>query len=548
MSWMHIADTIFAVRPWFVPILAALYLVPIVRCLGAPLEFGGRYLMPLNRPFGQWEHLVMLPRDTLVACYLVLGAIWHASLAIRFERLDSAVVAGIAALLIVQACLMRDFRRTAHLKLIAFAARHPEVHPQEFFDHLLCSSGMIRHCLPKQPFRAVDHTNMGFRSATRLRFCPLHDLIAGAWSTAWLTRLILMAARHWQGEELRAVGSAMALIWAARTAQLIRAEVTVEGRERLTPFGGPEIYLFNHPSFLDFALSPVALSARSQAGDGPKTCLPSFLIAKDHFRDNPLYYRVLGIGRAAEALGMIFVERGREGNADRGRAVAEQASEKLAAGGGPLAIFPQGTRSLPCVDARGNRLDSAYYTVGPRERIMADGRHLKKGAAHIAVETARKLSEADPGSPGVRLVPVAIFGTGIACPRREHRLRRNCSLRLSIGEPIVLTGTAAEADKVHQRIDTALKTAARVHATLERRFFEDIRGMLDSLELEEISLAMKPWRGDDFLFHAVLDAIYACPPAKWRMNQGELIHLTLNFAPREQLLAFKGRVAGMLRM
>jgi hypothetical protein len=93
----------------------------------------------------------------------------------------------------------------------------------------------------------------------------------------------------------------------------------------------------------------------------------------------------------------------------------------------------------------------------------------------------------------------------------------------------------------------ALKTLLRVHAMLERRFFEDLRGILSALELEEISLAVKPWRGNDFLLHAILDAIYACPIAARRALLHELARLLINFAPREDLLAFKGRVANTLR-
>ena len=295
-------------------------------------------------------------------------------------------------------------------------------------------------------------------------------------------------------------------------------------------------------------------------------CAPSFLLAKDHFRDNPLYYRILGIGKAAAALGMIFVERGEGGSAGRARRVVWEAAEKLVGEGMELGIYPQGTRAASCVGAEGKRLDSAYYTVGSPERIKRDGAHLKKGAAFIATESAMEIAAAG-AEEELKIVPVAIRGTGIACPRGSRRVMAGVPLRLVVGEPISLSRDAVaglkspeqdepscEAEEryfefahhLHHRIDTALKTAAQVHGTLERRFFEDIRDMLGAHELEEISLALKPWRGEDCLLHAVLDAVYACPPTEWRRLLGELTHLMLGFAPREEILAFKGRVADQI--
>jgi len=57
---------------------------------------------------------------------------------------------------------------------------------------------------------------------------------------------------------------------------------------------------------------------------------------------------------------------------------------------------------------------------------------------------------------------------------------------------------------------------------------------------------MKPWRGDDSLLHATLDAIYACAPVRRRALLNELARLLINFASRNELLAFKGRVADVL--
>lgn len=564
MGWMEIADSLWKFRPWMVPLFAALYFVPLMRLVTYPLAHGGRIFMHINRRFGQWEHLVMRPRDTVVTAYLVGGIIWHAFVpATDTSEWMHALYALAAAMLIASSALMASFRHRGQMALLEFAGQNPRVHPQEFFDHLLCFSGMIRHSLPKEPFCTVDHSNMDFTGG-KAGFLIKRDLLCGAWSTLWLGKFMVMAARIYRGKQLDEIAAALALVWAARIAQVARARITVDGSEKLLAGKAANIFVFNHMSFIDFALAPIALSLMPSEGKGrkEKLSIPLFLLAKDHFLDNPIYYRILGIGKAAQALGMIFVDRKGAGKRERAKEVAREATAKLLHHGGGLAIYPQGSRAAPYVDHEGKRLDSGYYTVGKRERVKRDGAHLKKGAAHIAAEAALALRSSL--SDEVRIIPIAILGTGTACPRDTSKILSNVHMKLTVGEPIVIHASNTEGmaspegarpnspeedryfdfvEKLHARIDVTLKGAARVHATLERRFFEDIRDMLDALQHEEVALAIKPWRGDDYLFHAILDAIYACPPKRWRALHGELIHLLLNFAPRAELLAFKARIA-----
>jgi len=215
--------------------------------------------------------------------------------------------------------------------------------------------------------------------------------------------------------------------------------VTVEGREHLPPDGTPQLFVFNHASVLDAAYAALALAARPRAreGDPPENCLPSFLLAKDHFHDNPFYYRIIGMGRIAEVIGMTFVTRSGGGDIARAQAVAHIASEKLLESRMPLAIFPQGTRAAPCVGSRGERLDSAYYTVGSKSRIKADGAHLKRGAAFIVAQAAFTLARSGSRET-VQLIPVALSGTGIACPRDSLRMRAGVPIRLTVGEQIAI--------------------------------------------------------------------------------------------------------------
>jgi len=567
MTWSEIAAEVWRFRPWMVPVLAALYAVPIARLITYPCQYGGRIFMYLNRLAGRWEHAVSFVRDRPVALYLAGGFFWHTWIGIETGEQRNFIIAIVCVFLVVLSFLNRVWKRSAYLRLMEFVEFNPTIHPQEFFNHLICSSGAIRHEFSKAPFRTIDPANLDFRGKHRSKGVGLSAMVNGAWSTIWLARLVLMAKRFGGEDFMRRVASSLAVIWATRIAQLTRAAITVEGTSRLAPAGGFQIYLFTHMSFLDFALAPLVLASRPNADEDntPPHCLPHFLLAKDHFRDNPIFYRVLGIGRVAEALGMIFVDRSKRGEHAAAQSVVCEAKEKLLGDELDLAIYPQGSRSIRYTGATGERRDSGYYTVGSRDRIKADGKHLKKGAAYIATDAAIQIAhlEEDDEAPEiadeVRLVPVAISGTGISCPRGCMRILPGIHMRLFVGEPIVIdtamisgitsAGHNEYADfvgRIHRRIDLSLKGAARIHAELERRFFEDMRGMLDPLKIEEIAIAMKPWRGDDYLVHAILDAIYACPPKFWHPFIGELVHHILNFAPRDELLKFKGRVADAL--
>jgi len=568
MDLSSLAHYIWHVRWWFVPTFALIYLVPLLRVAGFAFEGGGRIAMRIQKPFGIWEHLVFLPRDTIVTAYLIGGFLWHVFRALKLEDMASAGVALAAMVLIVSGWLMRSFRREGHAELAEFARSNPTVHPQEFFDHLICISGILRHRLPDLPSRTVDPAKLDFTDGREPRRIRLPSLLSGLWSTAWLARILVQASEMKGSRWVRRLASSLSLVWASRVVQLIRARCEVDGAERLPAAAGPQIFLYTHASFLDFALAPLVLAARPAPPRRrlPPNCVPAFLLAKDHFRDNPIYYRLLGIGRAAAALGMIFVDRGEGATASRARNVVWRATEKLVEEGAELGIYPQGTRAAPCIDAYRCRLDSSYYTVGSRGRVKGDAGHLKKGAAFIVTEAALELAAAGSDEE-VTIVPVAIRGTGLACPRGSRRILSNISLKLVVGEPIAVTAEAVaglkspEQDEpedegearyfefarhLHHRIDVALRQPAQVHGTLERRFFEDIRDLVGAYELEEISLAVKPWRGDDCLFHATLDAIYACDPEQWRSLLGELTHLMLNFSSRDDLLKFKGRVADLL--
>ncbi len=547
-------------KSWAIIILAIIYLVPIARMLGVPFKSGWRPFMKLNRLFGIWENLIRWPRDILITLLLLTGIVLHLQEFAITQRSQNIIWPIIAASLIASSIILTLIKRRDKKLLIEFARGHPTIHPKEFFDHLLCQSGIIGHILPDTPLKTIDPSNLDFRRRNNGRRVGILARINGVWSTIQLARLALFTATKCKDEYTQEVASSLSLIWATRIAELTRAAISVEGKETLPEPGTPQLFLFTHSSFLDFAYATLALASRPNAFPKSKFVnhLPHFLMAKDHFKKNLFLNRVLGLGRAADALGMIFVDRkmvDKEIRVERADAIAKTAAQKLIRDGMEIAIFPQGSRSAPYTGANGERLDSAYYTVGDRERTSADGKHLKKGAAYIAYESALMLSHTK-SEQRLELIPIAITGSGIACPKGSGKILQNVHIRLIVGDMVPISALSCRdgvrehkthcVERIHGGIDSSLKKAAKTHAELERRLFEDLIHTLGPLEIDELAIAMKSWRGEDYLSYSIIDAIYACPHKKRRGLQGELIHEILNFATREDLLKLKGRIASLI--
>lgn len=556
MNWTAIANGLWQVHPYTAVIIGMVFFVPLCRLITFPIRYGGRIFMKLNRISGIWEEMVSPFRNTFGILYLAGAAAWQINLFMLSRMPEHIGCAAASVALIAIAFANSRWKKMSRLNLTDFAEKFPTMHPQEFFDHMLCSQAAIGHRLPEIPFRGIDPTSLDF-SGSGKKSVSFGARAIGAWSTYRIARLLLLVDRTFGQKVLCEVAPALTAIWSTRVCQLIEARVSALGLERIPKSNALQIYVYTHKSFLDFVVAPlIPLAVALRDGRESRKLLPHFLMAMDHFRKNILLYRILGIGRAAEAIGMMFVRRDGGGAAERARAVAEDAAKKLVFEDFDLAVFPQGTRALPYPDAKTEHLDAGYYTVGPKDRIRADGKHLKKGVAFIATEAARMLIDAG-SSQDIRIIPVAIKGTSLACPKGSTSIAAGIGISLEAGEPITLTPSSiggitddmisSFASALHDRIDFSLKTTAEVHAELERRFFRDIHGMLDPLRFDEIAVAMKPWRGDDYLVHAILDVIYTCHPDKRRPLLGELVHSILNFASRDEILAFKSKAVDSLQ-
>lgn len=551
MNWFEWADEVFAFRPFIAAAICALYAVPLLRLITIPFSIGGRFLAKAVGPTGRWERTVGWIRNWFATPYLIGVAAWNTYrwISTMDEHYWSpfTLIALGSILLIVLGEIYRVWKREGLLALVEFARQYPTVHPAEFFDYYFASLGALRFHLPERPRRQIDPLHVDFRKPNRRISFTTRPFFAGVRIIMTVSHLLLLANKWRNAEYAREVGSSIAVIASSRIAELAQARVNIEGLDNVVGVTEmPFMYCFNHTSALDFLLTPLLLAAHSKTSHLQISLLPCFLMAKDHFLDNPFLYRVLGLGKAAKVLGMVFVERKKRSQTKTEETVS-RAAKKLLTGNMPIAIYPQGTRARSKVAPDGSRLDGSYYAVGSIQRLKQEGGHFKKGAAFIAAEAAVQMSAS--GKEGsVTLVPVAFVGAATALPRKSIKVQRGVDITLRIGSPIEVTAVRPEelndyALQLNQRIDDALKNTFRIHAELECRFFEEMRNMLDALRLEELSIALKQWRREDYLFYSVLDYIYCCKPKEWRLLLGQLAHFILTDAPREELIAFKHRVA-----
>ncbi len=247
--------------------------------------------------------------------------------------------------------------------------------------------------------------------------------------SAFLTGMALRAGRK-QGNEFlfREIDRGMRL-WGLKVLESSRACLRTDGMEKLDGLPGKRLFLFTHVSQTDFAYGFPALD--HFIGTEQEIRL-RFIVAKDHFVDNPLIHSWSGIGRLIMAVGMVAVDRRRtKGAIGSMEAAATQVADRRI----DLAIYPQGTRGRAQYDAAGKLIDVGYYSSGRRDRAADPLGHIKKGAAYLALDVAIALqARAEP----LQLVIVGIEGAGRVLPKGSLALRAGVSLTYTISEVIRL--------------------------------------------------------------------------------------------------------------
>ncbi|MCE9625236.1 MAG: 1-acyl-sn-glycerol-3-phosphate acyltransferase [Deltaproteobacteria bacterium] len=187
---------------------------------------------------------------------------------------------------------------------------------------------------------------------------------------------------------------------------------------------GKTLLLFNHKSYLDFALNFFALGSIHKS-DG-RHLRPRFIAAKDHFIDNPIIYSWIGLGKVIENAGMIFINREK----GKGWAAMQQAAEILVNSDVEIAVYPQGTRAYFMRSPSGERLDAGYYTTFTKKTWDQRLGHLKPGTANLILDTLIALRER--GEKKLNVLVTGIMGSAIAGPKGTFKAQSEAQVDFRI--------------------------------------------------------------------------------------------------------------------
>lgn len=490
----------------------ALYIIPMLRIFSRwlPTPAVGGAGARVAGWIGRVEWGVAIMRDSvgLVAGILV-GTIHGGQVLGLWRWAVSVPLVMVAGLAVMLSLLARWQHRQWRLRLIDSLVQHPAQHPQDFHDGYFQGLSGWRPDLTRVPARIVDAAHLDFRRHGRARQ-RCWPLLHAAASTVFYSSLVLLAARTaGYRERLQTIVDAIMRVWGARLLALAQVAVQVEGLERLQEINGTVIICSNHTSMLDFVATPVVLGCAHLAR-APLHL--RFLVARDHFLDNWLYYRVLRIGMAVEAAGMVCVHR--HGTPEQRARAVPTAVRQMLHHHVDVAIYPQGTRTPARLDDHGRRTEPGYFTAGWPRRKRPVGQHMKKGAARLAYQAALQAAHA-PKAGAVYVVPLGIRGAGVVLPKGARRLQTEGVVTLHIGEPLCVQVEEHNLDlhigRLHEAIDQQLRILLDIDGKLLARFRYDVQQELGEEAAGQLLARLRQWEEGYQVSLAVLDLLSQLP-------------------------------------
>jgi len=135
-------------------------------------------------------------------------------------------------------------------------------------------------------------------------------------------------------------------------------------------------------------------------------------------------------------------------------------------------------------------------------------------------------------------------GPGTACPKSSLKVQTEVKIEIKLGDPIRVEANDKVAEIV-KKIDHTLQELLDVATRLERRFFTDLREIVDQRGLDEVGVSLKHWRNQGGLVYVILDCIYALPMKLWHGLLAELANLLRHDCTKEDLTALRNRIADL---
>jgi 1-acyl-sn-glycerol-3-phosphate acyltransferase len=521
---------------WVALVALFFYLTPFLRLLSRPLRAvlalpAQRHDLPFNRflvKIGRLEYLLGPFRDRLLSIILltIVVFLWIYRRPLSRETLIASSLIVFFNLLAVITIRYRDNLR---LKLTEIGRCHSTIHPSDFFDFFYVSLSPWPPPFFYEGFRQVTYNEANYQTgeAPVKSFWPL---VEASLATSTLARMAILAYKRVGPEYGRDAFDGLARLWGSRIAQIFKARLIVSGGETIPPLEGKTLLLFNHKSYLDFALNFFALGGiRTSAG---RHLRPRFIAAKDHFVDNPLLYSWIGIGRIIENSGMIFVNRQK----GKGWAAIEEAAYKLVNSDVEIAVYPQGTRAIPMESPEGERRDAGYYTTFTKKTWDQPLGHLKPGTAHLILNTLIELKK--KGETRLNILVAGIRGTATAGPKGSFKIQSQTEIEFCLAPLWVLSASLAEGissprgsepateaerlyvkriDELQEALDRHLLIAMHWHRELLQRAQIELEKIgIPSSEIQAVKDRMrKADQAGDSTPTILLDRIFSLKPDLW---------------------------------
>lgn len=477
----------------------------------------------LPQYLGKVEYFVSPWRDTLLAALLFFFGVYRLFL----KNWDATTFAFL--LLPCFSLVNRIQRQRFRLALCPWILNFDAVEPNAFFKVYKSGLGSFTFQLPEQ-MPSVDYSYIDYRLGKEASHSVL-PLLQGGIDTTTLAKLAILAMKTMPDDAGIDAFDSFARIWGARFVAQARLRLKTVCNQGLPKLDGKVLLVFNHKSYLDFALNFFALG---NLRNGKRHLRPRFIAAKDHFIDNPLIYSWLGLGKCIQDAGMIFINRTK----GKGWLAMKEAAEKLVNRDVEVAVYPQGTRAWGLHDDQGERIDAGYYTTFHPKNLADPRGHLKNGTAQLILDTALELRK--EGKPALQVLFIGLDGTATVGPKGSFKIQRESDVTFHVGQcwKVELPGDiefqnpegkaasceahenyVAQIQAIHEKIDREMEKSIRRHATLLERILKDPRVPQDKESLRRLQDFLK--RADateNILPFVVLDRIYALPPSAWEKH------------------------------
>lgn len=518
----------------------------------------GKFGLKILNLFTSWEYFIYPIRRYLMAwpfVFYFLGLLaWQAYQGTLFQNPEHTPYYLLSFLILFLFYDSSAQKRLLDVKASQLLEEQPFIDPRVFFFRFrfqLCFGGI--DVLSSQGLYEQKNP-LNYQTGQKSKKTLLPFLI-GLWDTAYIAHFCLSVLRCRSDKALFEFADLAGALWGRRALQLGKCSLMMSGLERLQNEKGRFIFVFNHKSSLDFILVSAVLQLVSINNRKPR---PRFLIAKDHFKDNPILYSVLGIGRVSEAVKMIFIHRKKK---SKGFANLSAAAQNICHENIDLAIYPQGTRAPGMLDRSGKRRDAGYYTTVNRRDPSSDLSHFKKGLGYMVVDCLKQMKEHDIHDP-LCVVVFGIKGFGVAMPKGKFRIQTQTPMSMELGSVLkfstdVLGEEFAQSEK--QNPKTALKELAHeinfmihkkfvdildIHNQLKQRFYTELKGQFrfDDKKIELIMESLEILTSDSDLIYMILDRIYCLPSSKWNGYLSELVQLLLERSSKERFTALNNEI------